>query len=61
MMTGFDNLTNSFTVSSTALKMFHSLVEVAFCKQKLCAKRYYPLKGRVEQFKLIDSLCQPVQ
>ncbi|KAK0150501.1 hypothetical protein N1851_008398 [Merluccius polli] len=55
-MTGFDALTNRFSVPSTALKLRHSLVKVSHIVQgEALRQEDNALKGRAEQFiKLIE-------
>ena len=55
-MTGFDHLTNRFSVPSTALKLRHSLVKVSYILQgEALHQEGDTLKSRAEQFiKLIE-------
>lgn len=55
-MTGFDNLSNRFSIPSTALKLRHSLVKVAYILQGEALRQEDDvLKKRAEQFiKLIE-------
>ena len=55
-MTGFDALTNKFSVPSTALKLRHSLVKVSYIVQgEALRQEDNLLKGRAEKFvKLIE-------
>ncbi len=55
-MTGFDNLTNGFSIPSPALKLRHSLVKVSYILQGEALRQEDDiLKGRAEQFiKLIE-------